>query len=78
MTSLTIKLPADLKQRLEREARQSGQSVSALIREAVLERLQGAQAASSLYDRTADLCGAGASGRRDLATDPDHLEGFGE
>jgi len=78
MVTLTIKLPAELKQRLEREALQSGRSVSALIRDAVGAQLRRAPMSGSLFDRTRDLCGAGRSGRRDLATNRDHLRGFGE
>ena len=78
MVSLTIKLPLAVKQRLEREARQSGKSVSALIREVVSARLRKSTTAGSLYDRTRDLCGAGASGRPDLATNREVLRGFGE
>ncbi|MBJ7249475.1 MAG: CopG family transcriptional regulator, partial [Thermoleophilia bacterium] len=40
MVNLTIKLPLDVKQQLERAARQSGKSISALIREAVATRLR--------------------------------------
>lgn len=78
MVTLTIKLPAALKQQLEREAAQSGRSVSALIREAVHERIRAAPRSGSLYDRTRDLCGAGGSGRPDLATDAASFSGFGE
>lgn len=78
VATLTIKLPAELKLRLELEAKQSGRPISALIREAVKERFGAAQGGTSLYERTRDLCGAGNSGRSDLATNPDHLEGFGE
>jgi hypothetical protein len=78
MVTLTIKLPAELKLQLERQAQQSGRSVSALIREAVGERLRRSAKAASLFDRTRDLCGSGGSGRPDLATNPDHLRGFGE
>lgn len=78
MVNLTIKLPAAVKQQLERVARQSGKSVSALIREAVAVRLRKASSGRSLYDRTRDLCGAGASGRPDLATNRELLRGFGE
>lgn len=78
MVSLTIKLPVAVKQLLEREARQSGRSVSALIREAVSARLRKSNAGGSLYDRTRDLCGAGASGRPDLATSRDVFRDFGE
>ena len=78
MVSLTIKLPLAMKQRLEREARQSGKSVSALIREAVSTRLRKATAGGSLFERTRDLCGAGSSGRPDLATNREVLREFGE
>lgn len=78
MKTLTIKLPGDMKARLELEARQSGKSVSALIRESIVERLRAGDAETSLYERTQDLCGAGASGVSDLATNPEHLEGFGK
>lgn len=78
MTTLTIKLPAELKQRLELEARQSGRSVAALIREAVPGRLRISKGTTGIYDRTKDLCGAGASWRPGLATNPDHLGGFEE
>jgi hypothetical protein len=78
MVNLTIKLPADVKQRLEREAQHSGRSVSDLIREAVGVHLGKATVTTSLYDRTRDLCGVGGSGRADLATNRDHLQGFGE
>lgn len=78
MVTLTIKLPAALKQQLEREAAHSGRSVSALIREAVHERIRAAPRSGSLYDRTRDLCGAGGSGRPDLATDATSFSGFGE
>ena len=78
MVTLTIKLPAEIKQRLEREARQAGKSVSAFIREAVTVRLRKGSAKGSLYDRTQDLCGAGRSGRPDLATNREVLGGLGE
>lgn len=77
MVTLTIKLPEAVKQLLEREARQSGKSVSALIREAVSVRLRKSTAGGSLYDRTRDLCGAGASGRPDLATNREVFREFG-
>ena len=77
MKTLTIKLPGEMKTRLELEARQSGKSVSALIRESISVRLRAGEGKTSLYERTQDLCGAGSSGVPDLATNPEHLEGFG-
>jgi len=78
MVTITIKLPAEVKQRLEREARQAGKSVSAFIREAVTVRLRKGSAKGSLYDRTQDLCAAGRSGRPDLATSREIFREFGE
>lgn len=77
MTSLTIKLPTALKNRVEREARLAGKSVSAVVRDALLAQPSPAAAASSLFERTRDLCGAGDSGVADLATHPRHLADFG-
>jgi len=78
MVNLTIKVPAELKQQLELHAKQSGRSVSALIREAVSRGLRKTTRAASLYDRTRDLCGTRGSGMPDLATNPAHLRGFGQ
>jgi predicted DNA-binding protein len=78
MVTLTIKLTAELKQQLQLQSKRSGRSISALIREAVSDRLRRAENTTSLYDRTRDLCGKGGSGRPDLATNPDHLRSFGE
>ena len=78
MVTVTIKIPADLKNRLERAAEQSGRSVSAVVRDAVGKHLRASKRPGSLYDRTRDLCGAGASGRPDLATDRRLMRGFGE
>ncbi len=76
MTSLTIKLPPALKAQVEAEATVSGKSVSAVVREALRNRPASPQA-SSLYERTQALCGAGDSGLPDLATHPRHRQDFG-
>ncbi len=78
MKTLTIKLPGEMKTRLELEARQSGKSVSALVRESISKLLRAGAGKTSLYERTRDLCGAGSSGLSDLATNREHFEGFGE
>ena len=64
-------------QHLEREAEQSGRSISAIIRDLVSEKVRKAPARSSLYERTRDLCGRVRSGCPDLATNPAHLNEFG-
>lgn len=78
MTTLTIKLPEELKARLEAEARLSGKSVSAVVRDSLERRLRAKRhAGTSLYERTKDLYGIGESGIPDLATNPKYMEGFG-
>jgi len=78
MTTLSIKMPAELKLKVESIARFSGKSVSAVVRESLSITVQksGLQK-PSLYDLTKDLCGAGDSGCTDLPTNPAHMKGFG-
>lgn len=79
MTTMTIKIPEELKLKVEAMARLSGLSVSAVVRESLVKAAGEAGSGKlSLYDRTMDLCGSGESGIADLATNPDHLRGFGE
>ena len=79
MTSLTIKLPDAMKAQLEKDARLSGKSVSALVRGALESRMrQGGKPGLSLFERSRHLCGSIRSAVSDLATNPKHLEGFGE
>jgi predicted transcriptional regulator len=60
MKSLTIKLPESVARRLQQQARQSGRSVAALIR----ERLETAEnGAGSVYALSADIAGSLAGGR---------------
>lgn len=81
MTTLTIKLPEELKARLEAAARLSGKSVSALVRRELQKgfspRRKGAKK-PSLLDLAGDLAGRGDSGVTDLATNPKYMEGYGE
>jgi plasmid stability protein len=78
MTSLTIKLPEELKLRLEAEAHLRGKSVSALARESIAQTLKKTGSKKvSLFERNKDLCGAGSSGVPDLATNPKYMKGFG-
>jgi hypothetical protein len=79
MASLTIKLPPGLKTELEAAARLRGRSASAIVREAVEQRLRKSHRIqkASLYERTRHLCGCFDSGVTDLATNPKYLEGLG-
>ncbi len=79
VTTISLKIPDELVSRLDVLARARETSRSALFREALEEKLQTAARKSppSLYERSADLCGSGASGAGDLASNPRHLDGFG-
>jgi hypothetical protein len=80
VTTISLKIPDDLASRLEATARAQQTSRSALFREALEEKLEALASESrpSLLDQSADLCGSGGSGIGDLASNPDHLKGFGE
>jgi hypothetical protein len=60
MKGITIKLPEAVAQRLREEARQSGRSVAALIRERIEVPRQGG---GSVYAITSDLAGSLAGSR---------------
>ena len=79
MTTITLKVPDELVSRMDAVARGRRTSRSALLREALEEKLKAVARKTplSLYEQSADLCGKGSSGLRDLASDPRHLEGFG-
>jgi Ribbon-helix-helix protein, copG family len=79
MTTISLKVPDELIARMDAMARGMRTSRSALLREALEEKLKAAARKSppSLYDQSSDLCGKGSSGLGDLASNPIHLEGFG-
>ena len=79
MTTISLKIPDELLGRMDAMARSKRTSRSAVLREALEEKLRAAdrKAAPSLYDQSADLCGIGSSGLGDLASNPKHLDGFG-
>jgi predicted DNA-binding protein len=65
MKGITIKLPEATLQRLKQEARATGRSVAAIVREHLDTPLD--QADASLYARTSDLAGS-LEGTRKSAT----------
>lgn len=80
MITISLKVSEELVSRMDAVARVRKTSRSALLREALEEKLKSASRKSSLslFDQSADLCGRGNSGLGDLASNPKHLEGFGE
>jgi len=79
MTTISLKIPDELVARMDAVASAKRTSRSALLREALEEKLEvvASESPPSLYDRSADLCGRQASGAGDLASNPKHLAGFG-
>ena len=77
MTTVSLKVPAALEQRLARLAKSRGASRSAVIREA-LERLLNEASAhpDSCLALASDLIGS-VEGPADLSHNKKHLEGFG-
>lgn len=67
MKGITIKLPDATLKRLKQEARETGRSVAALVRERLEAPLD--RGARSVYALTPDLAGSLAGGRK-AATNP--------
>ena len=79
MTTISLKLPARLRARLEEECRLRGTTKSSLLRECLEQGLEAPRAvgAVSCYDLARDLAGSIKGLPRDLATNPKYLEEFG-
>jgi len=76
MKMLSMKLPVALSVKLERAARERGQSKSEVVRAALEHFLNGERPMSAL-ELAGDLAGCG-EGPGDLSTNPKYMEGFGE
>ena len=78
MRVITLKLPDGLAARVSATVRKRGVSTSALVREALEERLgrEGDQQAGSCLDLARDLRGS-LAGPADLSSNPRHLKGYG-
>lgn len=79
MTTIPLKVPDELVSRMDAMARAKKTSRSALLREALEEKLKESarKAPLNLYEQSADLCGMGSSGLGNLASNSRHLDGFG-
>jgi predicted DNA-binding protein len=76
---ITVRFPAELRQRLKAAARRSGTRESDLVRGAVERQLAAEDDALTAYDhaKKAGLIGAIKAAPRDLSTNPRHFDGFG-
>jgi len=81
MNTLTLKIPPQLDEALAEASQRAQVSKSELVRRAVAAYLgqgqRGAKAASAL-DLAGDLVGCFEGGPADLASNPRHLDGFGQ
>lgn len=91
MTTISLKLPEDLLARLERESRARRTTKSSLVRECLEQHLPDKRdlpdlpelpPGESVYDQALPILKRAWSRRgrgvRDLASNPRHMEGFGE
>ncbi len=78
MRTITLKLPDGLAARVSATVRRRGVSTSALVREALEDRLgrEGMNPAGSCLDLAADLRGV-LAGPIDLSSNPGRLKGYG-
>ena len=77
MQTLTLKLSTDTAARLERMATRRRTTKSAVMREALEEKLRGSANEPTVYDLMKTSIGALDSGIRDLGHNPEHMKGFG-
>jgi predicted DNA-binding protein len=79
MTTILVKLPEALDQRLQMVAARKRTSKSTVIRQAVEQALRpnGRASSASCYELAKDLCGSVKGAPRDLSTNKRYLAGFG-
>ena len=79
MTTITCKVPEKLAAQLDTLARAERRSKSALIREALEDRvkIKRRRGPVTAYDLVKHIVGT-LEGPSDLATNPEHMKGFGE
>jgi hypothetical protein len=84
MNTLTLKLPASLDAALGAASQKAQITKSELVRRAVLAYLapggaiEGLSATPSALALAGDLVGCLSGGPKDLASNPRHLDGFGQ
>jgi metal-responsive CopG/Arc/MetJ family transcriptional regulator len=74
--TISLKLPPSLSVKLERAAKERGQTKSEVVRLALAHFLKNERPMSAL-ELAGDLVGCGR-GPGDLSTNPKYLEGFGQ
>lgn len=84
MKTITIKLPDFLNESLDAAAARKNQPKSAIVRDLLLEALPHGEISAvtkakrpSIHDKLKKYQGAGATGVKDLASNPKHLAAYG-
>jgi predicted DNA-binding protein len=77
---ITVRFPAELRQRLKDAARRTGTRESDIVRGAVERQFAAEEEEITAYEhaRKAGLIGAVRGGSRDLSTNAKHFAGFGD
>jgi predicted DNA-binding protein len=77
---ITVRFPAELRQRLKSTAHRTGRRESDLVRRAVERQLEAEDNGETAYQKAmrAGLIGAVKGASRDLSTNPRHFRGFGD
>lgn len=75
MQTLTLKVPDELAERLNRRARDLGRPKSEIVRQALVAQLSGEKKFESLLDRAGDLVGKYAGSKH--SSDKRNLKGMG-
>jgi Arc/MetJ-type ribon-helix-helix transcriptional regulator len=80
MRMISLKLPEGIASQLEEESRGRSVSKSRLVRDALEEYLsrRAAPKRRTVLEAAGDLIGCIKEGPEDLATNPDHMRGFGK
>jgi hypothetical protein len=79
MSTISLKIPKVLLNRLETEAKKTGRSKSEIIRDS-LEKALGGESKDrrpTFYELTSHLAGSGKKGPSDLASNKAYLDDFG-
>ena len=77
---ITVRFPAELRQKLKAAAHRTGTRESDLVRGAVERQLEAEENTLTAYDhaKKAGIIGAVRGAARDLSTNPKHFDGFGK
>jgi len=80
MQTISLRLPDDLLEQLDREAKARRVTRSQLVRDSLEKSLRSKAGARSVscFDLASDLAGALKGLPKDLADNPEYFDGFGE